>query len=220
MIKVLPSTNPCPESDLLCYAKSLENLNIEYLHCDVMDGKFVENSCLGFETLENIRNNCNLLLDVHLMVDDSYKYAKKFATLKPNIITIHYETPKSTNGLLKIFKFLKSKDILVGLSVKPNTPVKMIERFVEYVDLILIMSVEPGKSGQKFIEESLEKIMETKQMIGNRRVIVEVDGGINETNYQSIINAGAEFLVMGSAFYNAKDKSALLTKIGKHYKIN
>lgn len=220
MIKVLPSTNPCPENELLKYVKSLEDLNIEYLHCDVMDGVFVENRCLSFEKLKEIRNNCNILLDVHLMCDNVYDRVKQFATLKPNIITIHYEAVKSTKELIKSLNFIRSKDILVGLSIKPNTPIEIIERLFDQIDLILLMSVEPGKSGQIFIPESLDKIRKTKDLIGDRRVIIEVDGGINEDNYKEVINSGAEFLVMGSAFYNAKDKKKLLNKIDKHYKFN
>lgn len=217
MIKVCPSTNPCPEDKLLDYVKDIEKLKIEYLHCDVMDGEFVENKCLSFDVLENIRNNTNIFLDVHLMVNNVFKTTRKFVKLKPNIITIHYESPKSTRELLKTLKFIKSKDILVGLSIKPNTPVEMLERFLPYIDLVLIMSVEPGESGQKFIEDSLIKISDTKKIIADRNIIIEVDGGINEDNYKDVISAGGEFLVMGSAFYNAKDKKKLLGKIDKHY---
>ena len=219
MIKVCPSTNPCPEEQLLHYVKSLEDMGVEYLHCDVMDGKFVENKCLDYDVLEKIRNNTNILLDVHLMVDDVYNVVQKYARLKPNIITIHYESPRSTKKLIKTLEYIRSKDILVGISIKPNTPIAMIERFIDYIDLILIMSVEPGKSGQTFIEESLEKIAETKKLIEGKNIIIEVDGGINENNYKKVIEFGAEFLVMGSAFYNNKDKIKLLNKIDKHYKI-
>jgi len=218
MIKVLPSTNPCPEKDLLDYAKMLDKLKVEYLHCDVMDGEFVENTCLDFETLKIIRDNSNMLLDIHLMVANTKEYVEKYATLKPSIITIHYESPRSTSELLKIMEYIRSKDILVGLSIKPNTPVEMIERFLTKIDLLLIMSVEPGKSGQSFIEESIDKIKKAKQLVGNKNIIIEVDGGINENNYKEIVNAGANFLVMGSAFYNAKDKLKLLSTIDNHYK--
>ena len=217
MIKVLPSTNPCPEENLLEYARSLYDMGVEYLHCDVMDGKFVENTCLDYETLKNVRNNCNILLDVHLMVEKPYKSVKKFAKLKPNIITIHYESPKKSCEFKKIFKFLKKKDILVGLSIKPNTPIELIERYLDEIDLLLIMSVEPGKSGQTFIEESFDKITSAKNLIGNNRVIIEVDGGINEENFKRVSECGAEFLVMGSCFYNSSNKQALLKKIDEHY---
>ena len=206
MIKVLPSTNPCPENELLEYAKSLDKLGVEYIHCDVMDGKFVENKCLDYETIKLIRDNTNMLLDIHLMVDNCKEYVEKFATLKPSIITIHYESPKSTTELVKIINYIKSKDILVGLSIKPNTPIEIIERLLKKIDLLLIMSVEPGKSGQLFIEDSLEKIKKAKEFIAEKNVIIQVDGGINENNFKKVIQSGAEFLVMGSAFYNSKNK--------------
>lgn len=219
MIKVLPSTNPCPEDKLLDYTKMLMDLGVEYLHCDVMDGNFVENKCLDISVVENIRNNTNILLDVHLMVENILESVKEFAKLKPNIITIHYEALKSEKEFEKVLNYLHKKDILVGLSIRPNTPIEIVERFLKKIDLVLIMSVEPGKSGQKFIESSLEKIKTTKKLIENNSVIIEVDGGINEENAKSIIDAGAEFLVMGSAFYNSKDKQNLLNSIDKHYKI-
>ena len=106
---------------------------------------------------------------------------------------------------------------MFGLSIKPNTSISDIANLVRFLDLILIMSVEPGKSGQKFIESSLEKIKDAKSLCNGKNIIIEVDGGVNLTNYKSIVSAGADFLVMGSAFYNEKDKSALLYKIDKHY---
>lgn len=218
MIKVLPSSNPCKEDKLLDYAKSLMDLNVEYIHCDVMDGIFVENKCLDFDTLKLVRDNCNILLDVHLMVSDVFENAKKFATIKPNIITFHYEALKSTKEFTKTIKYLHRNDILVGLAIKPSTPIEIVTRLITLVDLVLIMSVEPGKSGQKFIENSLEKISVTKDLIRNKDIILEVDGGINENNAKQIINAGADFLVMGKAFFTSKNKKELLNKIDKHYK--
>ena len=213
MIKIMPSTNPCPEDKLVDYAKQISDLNIDYIHCDVMDGEFVKNKCLPIELIEKIRNNVNILLDIHLMVDDNLKYVKECIKLKPSIITIHYESPKSVKEIYKLAKLIKSKDIMFGISIKPNTPILMLEQFLDILDLILVMSVEPGMSGQKFIEDSLDRLKETKEMVGSRDIIIEVDGGINEDNIQSVIDAGAKFLVMGSAFYNSKDKEKLLKKI-------
>jgi ribulose-phosphate 3-epimerase len=217
MIKVLPSSNPEKEENLVNYARGLMDLSIEYLHCDVMDGIFVENKCLEFNTLKEVRNNTNILLDVHLMVSNPIKVIKDYISLKPNIITIHLESVRSKRQIKKIAKMIKAEDILFGLSIKPNTSVSDLVPFLDLIDLILIMSVEPGKSGQKFIESSLEKINDVKCLVGNRNIIIEVDGGINLDNYKKIISAGAEFLVMGSAFYNETDKSTLLYKIDKHY---
>ncbi|MBQ7352283.1 MAG: ribulose-phosphate 3-epimerase [Clostridia bacterium] len=219
MIKVLPSSNPEKEDNLLQYAKSLEDLGVEYLHCDVMDGKFVEAKCLSYETLKLVRDNCNILLDIHLMVEDVFENVKKFASLKPSIITIHLEALKSFGQFKKIAKFLKERDILVGLSIKPNTNVHNVFKYLNYIDLILIMSVEPGKSGQKFIDGSLERIKDIATLCAGKDILIEVDGGVNLENAHSIIDSGAKFLVMGSAFYNEKNKKKLLNSIDKHYKI-
>ena len=217
MIKVLPSSNPCPENQLLDYVRELQKLGVEYLHCDVMDGVFVENKCLSYDVLENIRNNTNILLDVHLMVDDVYNEVVKYSQLKPSIITIHYEAPKSIAEIKKVIKYLKSKQIMVGMSLKPNTQIEMIESYIKDLDLILIMSVEPGKSGQTFIADSIDKIKKAKNLTLDRDIIIEVDGGVNESNKDEIIKAGARFLVMGNAFYNSKDRLSLLSNIDKHY---
>ncbi len=218
MIKVLPSSNPCPEEDLLAYARSLEDLGVEYLHCDVMDGKFVENKCLPFERIEEIRNNCNILLDVHLMVSNSYEWVERLVSIKPNIITIHLESPETISEVEKIYKLLKKHDILFGLSIKPNTAVECIKPYLDNIDLLLLMSVEPGKSGQKFMPEALERLKEAKELIADRDIIVEVDGGINLDNFEQVVRAGAEFLVMGSAFFTAKDRAKLLAQVDGHYK--
>lgn len=218
MIKVLPSSNPEKEENLLEYVKTLEDLGVEYLHCDVMDGIFVENKCLEVSTIERVRNNSNILLDVHLMVKKPQKTINNYLKLKPNIITIHYESVGSKRKIRKLAKLIKSKDILFGLSVKPSTPMTALVDFIDLLDLILVMSVEPGKSGQKFIPDSVQKIKDAKSLINDRNVIIEVDGGINLENYKDVVNAGAEFLVMGSAFYNAKDKVKLLSSIDNHYK--
>lgn len=217
MIKVLPSSNPCPEEKLIDYIKLLETYGVEYLHCDVMDGDFVENKCLDFETLWNARNNTNILLDVHLMVSDVYDNVRKYAELKPSIITFHYEALKSLKEFKKIQKFLKRKQILMGLAINPNTPIEIISRLVSEVDLLLIMTVVPGKSGQKFIDECLQKVQVARDLIKDKDIIIEVDGGINEDNFKQVIQAGAKFLVMGSAFYKSDNQPKLLSKIDKHY---
>ena len=220
MIKVLPSSNPEKEDNLINYVKQLEDLGVEYLHCDVMDGIFVENKCLSVEKIREIRNNTNILLDVHLMIDNPNKHIEQYISLKPNIITIHYESVKNKSDIIKLAKRIRSKDIMFGLSIKPDTPVSDIVKFADVIDLILIMSVVPGKSGQRFIESSIEKIKDASALANGRDIIIEVDGGINLDNYKDVIKAGARFLVMGSAFYKEKEKSQLLKRIDSHYKVS
>lgn len=216
MIKVLPSTNPCPEEKLIEYVREMQGLGVEYLHCDVMDGKFVTNKCLDYSQIETIRINTNILLDVHLMVINPYQKVIEYAKLKPSIITIHFESLDNKDDIYKISKFLKSKDIMFGLSIKPNTSIEEIKEYLFLIDLVLIMSVEPGKSGQKFMSIAIDKIKSLKEY-GDDKIIIEVDGGINLDNYKEVVSAGADFLVMGSAYYNAQDKHKLLKSIDKHY---
>ena len=218
MIKVCPSSNPCPEKNLIEYIKTLEDYGIEYLHCDVMDGKFVENTCLDYNTLENARNNTNILLDIHLMVEDVYANVVKFSKLKPSIITIHYEALKSTSEFDKVRNYLKNQQILMGLAIKPNTPVEIVSRLISKVDLVLIMTVEPGRSGQKLMADTLTKVQLVRDLTKENGTIIEVDGGINEENYSQVIKCGGQFLVMGSAFYKSTDRQSLLHSIDKHYK--
>lgn len=220
MIKVLPSSNPEKEENLVKYARNLMDMGVEYMHCDVMDGVFVENTCLSTERLAEVRNNTNILLDVHLMIDRPIRRIKEYTKLKPNIITIHLESCKNLSEIKKLSKIVRGKDILFGVAIKPNTPVSALFKIINYIDLILIMSVEPGKSGQKFMEIALQKIKDARILIGDRNIIIEVDGGINEDNFRSVVDAGAEFLVMGSAFYKSKEKESLLNKVDKHYKLS
>lgn len=220
MIKVLPSSNPEKEENLVVYARNLIEMGVEYMHCDVMDGVFVENTCLPFSRLVELRNNTNILLDIHLMIENPIKKIKEYIALKPNIITIHYETCKNVCQIKRLSKMVRSKDILFGIAIKPNTPVSALFDLIDYVDVILIMSVEPGKSGQKFMDTALQKIKDASILVGDRNIIIEVDGGINEDNCKQIINAGARFLVMGKAFFKSQEKDKLLHKVDKHYKIS
>lgn len=217
MIKVLPSSNPCPEEDLVEYARTLEDYGVEYIHLDVMDGVFVENKCLSFDKIAEVRNNSNILLDVHLMVSNPLEWVQKLVELKPNIVTIHLESVDTISEMEKIIKLLKSNDILFGLALKPETEVGAIMPYLDKLDLVLIMSVEPGKSGQKYIEASTQKVSDAKKLISGKDILLEVDGGINEENYLETTSAGAEFLVMGNAFFGAKNRKKLLEKVDDHY---
>lgn len=218
MIKVLPSSNLEKEECLVDYVNELVDLGVEYLHCDVMDGVFVENKCLSIETIKQVRNNTNILLDVHLMVKNPHKVIKDYIELKPSIITIHYEAVRSIGKIKKMSKMVRKQGLLFGVSICPETPASVLVRLIKYLDLVLVMSVIPGKSGQKFIDSSLNKIKDVKCLVENKDVIIEVDGGINLDNYKSVIDKGATFLVMGNAFYKSTDRVKLLADIDSHYK--
>lgn len=168
----------------------LVNSGIDLIHIDVMDNVFVKNSSLNYNEYSKLLQEINLPLDVHLMVSDIYKYIDEYINLDPYIITFHYE---ATQNVLEVIEYIKRFNIKVGLSIKPSTEVKEIEQYLSLVDLVLVMSVEPGMGGQKFMDSTLSKIEELQKY--DKNFIIEVDGGINQNN---IKNIEADIVVVGS----------------------
>lgn len=217
MIKIAPSTNPEIESNLINYVKLLEKSGADYLHCDVMDGVFVPAKCMSQQKLYEVSQNSTIALDVHLMVSNPIQVWQGYFKAKPTILTVHYESFKNKTNLIYLLSEIRKKHILVGLSLKPGTKIDDIEAFLPLVDVVLVMSVEPGKSGQKFINDSLQKIAQLKAIIQQNKynIKIEVDGGIDHTNIQQVYKAGADIVVMGSAIYKSEDKKVYINKI-KH----
>ena len=215
MIKISPSTNPSGEENLLEYAKELQDYGVQFIHCDVMDGVFVENKCLPVDLIEQIAQNTQLGLDIHLMVDNPQNEIHKYIKLPANYITTHFEAYTNKADIIKVVDLIHKEDILAGLSIKPNTNINLILPYLPYIDLILIMSVEPGKSGQEFIESTILKIKQLNEFIKSNglRVKIEVDGGINKENIRDIANAGANMVVVGSALYNSENRKELIDYI-------
>ena len=180
--------------------KEMNDLGVDLIHIDVMDNIFVPNTAFTYDEALLVQNNTNKLLDLHLMVEDIDKYIDIFKDLNLYSITIHYEVLKDIN----IIKKIKNLGIKCGISIKPNTKVEEIYDLLPYIDLVLIMSVEPGFGGQKFIPESVEKIKKLKDYINinNLNVLISVDGGINNNSGIDCINAGVDILVIGSALTN------------------
>lgn len=215
MTKISVSTHPAGEN-IFEYVKELEaNNDVDMIHCDIMDGQFVEDITYNYETLAKINNSTTIVLDVHLMCIKPWKLIKKYAKAGANIITVHFEAFKSKYKLIKTLKKIRRYGLIAGISLKPDTNIKEIKEFLSYVDMVLIMSVEPGKSGQKFIKNSIEKIKELKKEILNQNlyILIEVDGGINATTAKQVILAGANILVVGNSIYKAKDKAEQIKKI-------
>ena len=206
MIKVLPSSNPEKEENLVGYARMLEDLGVEYLHCDVMDGEFVESKWLDIETIRKVRNNSNILLDIHLMVNNPSKVIENYISLKPSIITIHYESIRTPKEIIELSKRVRSKDILFGVSIKPNTPSSQVLPYVELVDMVLVMTVEPGFGGQSFMHDTMTKVKEIREYAikNDLNLDIEVDGGINNETIKIAKNAGANIFVVGTAFYKSE----------------
>ena len=178
----------------------LLNENVEYLHFDVMDGHFVPNLTFGPDILKAFRVSSSLFMDVHLMITNPKEMIDRFVNAGADNITFHLEAMSSLEETLDLINYIKSKYIKVGISIKPNTPVEILDELLDKIDMVLIMSVEPGFGGQKFIESSIEKII----YLNNFRLshgldfLIEVDGGINEMNAHSLKDFGADVLVAGS----------------------
>ena len=185
------------KEDKLNNYKKIDNTNCDYIHLDVMDGKFVENK-VDFD----FNYHFNKKLDIHLMVKDVEEYINKYKVLNPDFITFHIEVEEDIDKLIKI---LKDNNIKVGISIKPNTDINLLNKYLPYIDLILVMSVEPGLGGQKFIEESTNRINYLKDLRekNNYSYLIEVDGGINKDTINKVSNA--DIKVVGSYITNSDD---------------
>ncbi len=215
---IAPSTDPCPIKDLTEYAKLVEKSGADWLHCDIMDGKFVPKRSFDYLVFAFLRKATNLFLDVHLMVNEPMKVVKDYVKYGANSITIHYESFSDKVELINALQTIRGMGVKVGLSIKPDTPVQAVENLLRYIDILLVMSVYPGKSGQEFIQDSLIKIsyLSKKKAELGLDILIEVDGGVNFTNASIISVSGADVLVSGSCIYNAKDKKkAIETLKGK-----
>lgn len=180
--------------------KEAESAGADLLHVDVMDGRFVPNITIGPCVVESIRKVTDLPLDVHLMIVEPEKYIPDFAKAGADWISFHFEAAVHHHRIISLIKELGKK---AGIVINPSTPVSLLEEILPFVDFVLVMSVNPGFGGQKFIETSVEKIEKLQKMIKERdlNVSIEVDGGIKVDNVQEVLNAGAEIIVAGSAVF-------------------
>lgn len=192
----------------------LDNTCVDYFHLDIMDGIFVENKTWDIENMNALLKGINKPKDVHLMVQDLDKYIKDFSTLNPDFITFHYE---ATNDIMKYIHLLHDKKIGIGLSIKPNTDISVLEPYLPFLDLVLVMSVEPGAGGQKFIESSLEKIQKLKELReqDDYHYLIEVDGGINDETIVLVNKAGADMVVSGSYITNSENYGERIENLKK-----
>lgn len=178
----------------------------KWVHVDVMDGHFVPNITIGAPVVKSLRKITNATLDVHLMISEPQKYVKDFIAAGSDIITFHLEAQKDLT--LDIIKEIKSADIMAGLSIKPKTPVDEIKKFIPYLDLVLIMTVEPGFGGQRFMHDCVQKIADVKEyarILKKENLYIQVDGGINDKTANICKSLGANSLVAGSYIFGSAD---------------
>lgn len=204
MIKLAPSILSADFAKLLEDVKKVEKAGCEYLHIDVMDGHFVPNITLGPGIVKSLRKDVNMIFDTHLMIENPDNYIKDFVDAGSDLIVVHVE---ACRHLHRTIQNIKSYNVKAGVALNPATPIETIKHVLQDVDMVLIMTVNPGFGGQSFIESMIEKIKELKQIIDekNLNVDIQVDGGIKPSNINQVVEAGANVIVAGSAIFNSEN---------------
>lgn len=200
------------DADFSCIKDTVRMLvtsKVDMIHFDVMDGNFVPNLTFGAKIIKPLRKLSKQIFDTHLMIKNPEKYMLDFVNAGCDIITIHYE---ATKNIYKIIQMAKKFGIKLGMSIKPQTPVSVLEKYLPYLDLVLVMSVEPGFGGQKFMKFVLQKIKSLKKIkiSFNYKYLIEIDGGINLNIAPAAIKAGVDILVVGSAIFSSKNPKKTL----------
>ena len=205
-MKLSPSLLSADFGNLRAEAREVEPL-ADYFHIDVMDGHFVDNLTIGPPVVNSLRRGLEKPFDIHLMIDYPIHYAPRFEVTPADMITFHFESKDEPFRTIEEIRRLGCK---VGISLRPITPITAVFPYLDLVDLVLVMSVEPGFGGQKFMPEAVDRIEKLRAEIGERPVTIAVDGGINATNIGKVVKAGAELIVAGSAIFGKPDRIAAM----------
>ncbi len=211
-IKIAPSILSADFSRLSEEIRSIEKGNADMVHIDIMDGHFVPNLTIGPLVVDSINKVTDLVLDVHLMIEDPEKYIEAFIKAGADMISVHLE---ATDHLHRLIQMIKKNNILAGVALNPSTPIAMLEEVMDDLDFIVIMSVNPGFGGQKYIPQSTQKVRKLKKMINDLKldIDIQVDGGVNDVNAKELIAGGADILVAGSFVFGADDRSGAIKLI-------
>lgn len=211
MIKVSPSILSADFGYMARDLETIKTAGAEYIHVDIMDGHFVPNLSMGVPMVQAARRVSDLVLDVHLMIDTPIRYVERFCDAGADILTVHVEADTEENTK-KALEMIRAKGVKSAICVKPKTPAEAVLPFIELVDLILVMTVEPGFGGQSFMADMMPKLKKIRAYIDEKNPAceLEVDGGVGEETAKTCVENGANVLVAGSAFFKAEDKKAFV----------
>jgi len=212
---IAPSILSADFSDLKADIQMVNESEADWFHVDIMDGVFVPNISFGMPVLKSINQYATKTLDVHLMIVNPEKYIEKFAELGSDILTIHYEVSKDT--LAESLKSIKNNGMKAGVAINPNTDISDLEKYIKEIDLVCVMGVFPGFSGQAFIEATFDRCKAVKELINKHKssTLIEIDGGVTLDNAKKLIECGADVLVSGSHVFKAENPKEIISKL-KH----
>ncbi len=212
-VKIAPSILSANFAKMGEEVRSLEKSGADLVHCDVMDGVFVNNITFGLKMVEDLRKITTLPLDCHLMIVHPERYVERFAKAGADIITVHYEACQE--NLAEVLRLIKSTGVKCGAVINPDTPVEKIKEVIPLCDMVLVMSVFPGFGGQKFIPSALDKLREVRAIIDglDKEIDLQIDGGVTADNVEEIKAAGANVVVAGSAVFKAENRAEMIAKL-------